>query len=90
VSTYAKTNKHEYYAEGYERYQWGTLPSEHVLYQHFKNIPKVEKWLASGDVKITKVYHRHAPADWNDDQGTYHAHGDAEKGHTHGWKGSLT
>ena len=84
VSGYAEKNKHEYYAEGYEHYQWGTLPSEHVLYRHFHNLARVEQWIDNGVINIKKVYHRHEPADWNNDEGLYHGHEHAGEGHEHG------
>jgi hypothetical protein len=84
VTGYAETNRAEYYAEAYEQFRYGILPSDHILYKHFEELPKIEAWANNPpEIHITKIWHRHGPADWNNDEGTYHAHENAEKGHTH-------
>lgn len=83
VTGYAETNRSEYYAEAYEQFRYGLLPSDHILYKHFEELPKIEAFVNMPEIHITKVWHRHGPADWNNDEGTYHAHENAEKGHEH-------
>jgi hypothetical protein len=83
VTGYAETNRAEYYAEAYEHFRYGLLPSDHILYKHFEELPKIEDFVNLPEIHITKVWHRHGPADWNNDEGKYHAHENAAKGHTH-------
>jgi len=84
ITGYAAKNEHEWYAEAYEYYRWGRLPSDHVLYPHFQSIPKTEAWVRQkGPIKIKSVSHRHEPAGWNRDEGLYHMHAPAPKGHKH-------
>lgn len=45
VSMYAHTNAREYYAEAYMDYQRGRLRHDHIMYEHFKQMPETRRWL---------------------------------------------
>lgn len=48
VTNYAKTNEKEYYAEAYMYYQVGMLDKDHVMYEHFRQLPEIEQWTRYG------------------------------------------
>lgn len=47
VSDYARTNEKEYYAEAYEHYRFGSLPKNHVMYDHFRSMEDIWRWLTT-------------------------------------------